>query len=136
MDFKERIFNLLEEQGKTAKALGKYIGVKESSISAWRNKDSYPSSKYILRISEFLGVSPTFLCTGHEDSNNTSLPQLTDGDREVLNLIKDLSEKDKYMIAGSLRIMIAQMPSQNIAPLFVRSTRTQEAFSDVTGKKK
>ncbi len=53
MEISQRIFKLLEEQKKTARQLGDFVGVKPSSISAWKNEGSYPSSKYIVRIWNF-----------------------------------------------------------------------------------
>lgn len=67
MEINERIFYLLEEQKKTAKQLGEYIGVKPSSISAWKNEGSYPSSKYVIRISEFFQVPIKYLFTGEQE---------------------------------------------------------------------
>lgn len=71
MQINERIFYLLEQQHKSAKDLGKYIGVNPSSISAWKNEGSFPSSKYIVGISEFLNVSLDYLCTGIEKTKSS-----------------------------------------------------------------
>lgn len=54
MMINERIFHLLDKQNKTAKDLGKFIGVNASSISAWKNEGSFPSSKYIIGFPNFL----------------------------------------------------------------------------------
>ena len=70
MEINERIFYLLDKQGKTAKELGLHIGVNPSSISAWKNEGSYPSSKYIIGISEFFNVSIEFLFTGTESTTD------------------------------------------------------------------
>ncbi len=66
MNITERIFYLLESQGKTAKELSEYIGIKPSSITGWKNEGSYPSSKLIIRISEFFNVSIEYLFTGKD----------------------------------------------------------------------
>ena len=71
MKINERIFYLLEQQHKSAKDLGKYIGVNPSSISAWKNEGSFPSSKYIVGISKFFGVSLDYLCTGIEENKSS-----------------------------------------------------------------
>ncbi len=72
MKINERIFYLLEQQHKSAKDLGKYIGVNPSSISAWKNEGSFPSSKYIVGISEFFNVSLDYLCAGVEKNKLSS----------------------------------------------------------------
>lgn len=64
MEINERVFYLLEQQKKTAKELADFIGVRPSSISAWKTEGSYPSSKHIIRISEFFNVPIEFLFTG------------------------------------------------------------------------
>lgn len=61
MEINERIFFLLDKQGKTAKELGDFIKVNPSSISGWKNEGSFPSSKYIIGISEFFNVSIEYL---------------------------------------------------------------------------
>ena len=66
MEINERIFFLLDKQGKTAKELGDFIKVNPSSISGWKYEGSFPSSKYIIGISEFFNVSIEYLFTGHE----------------------------------------------------------------------
>ncbi len=68
MEINERIFFLLEQEGKKASALAAYLNIKPSSITSWKNEGSYPSSKYIQKISEFLNVSVNYLITGEEDS--------------------------------------------------------------------
>lgn len=87
MEINERIFYLLDKQGKTAKELGSHIGVNPSSISAWKNEGSYPSSKYIIGISEFFNVSIEFLFTGSEPTINL--------DRDEIELIDTYNKLDR-----------------------------------------
>lgn len=76
MNINERIFALLKEQNKTAKQLGEYIGVASSSISAWKNEGSFPSSKHIVPICEFLSISYSYLLTGKEDDEKVIDPKV------------------------------------------------------------
>lgn len=68
MEINERIFFLLDKQGRTAKELGDFIKVNPSSISGWKNEGSFPSSKYIIGISQFFNVSIEYLFTGQEST--------------------------------------------------------------------
>lgn len=81
MKINERIFYLLEQQHKSAKDLGKYIGASPSSISAWKNEGSFPSSKYIVGISEFFNVSLDYLCTGVEKNKSSLSNEYSTQDR-------------------------------------------------------
>ena len=86
MELNQRIFHLLELRGKTASELAKHIGVSSASVSAWKNEGSYPSSKYIDRISDFLNTTPDYLVLGLEN-----LPPTLRGDeKRLLRLYNDL----------------------------------------------
>lgn len=122
MTVSERIFLLLKEKKLTAKDLGEYIDVKPSSISAWKNEGSYPSSKYIVRISEFLNVSLEYLLTGKEKS---SPAELTADEQELLTYYKNLMEIDKGKLLERAKMMSEQdehhaiihtVTSQQVAP--------------------
>lgn len=105
MEINERIFYLLKTKYKTAKELGDYIGVATSSISAWKNSGSFPSSKYIIRISEFFNVSIEYLFTGKdimrsEDVKSTfSTPlNLSDNELELLEIYRKLDSRGKHKV--------------------------------------
>ncbi|WP_132084568.1 helix-turn-helix domain-containing protein [Harryflintia acetispora] len=127
----ERIENSAKKEGITIGKLERLCGFSNGTIRKWRTQK--PTLEKVMIVADQLNVGIQYLATGKE--NIISTPSLSDGDQEVLKLIENLSEKDKYKIAGALQVMIRQMPSAGIAPLFVRDMRTQEAFSDVTTKK-
>lgn len=99
MEINERIFYLLEEQKKTAKELGEYIGVKPSSISAWKNEGSYPSSKYVIRISEFFQVPIKYLFTGEsEQSTEHIAAELNQYELELLETYNCLDLRGRHRV--------------------------------------
>lgn len=69
MTIGERIAQLLKDQGKMAKDLAAYLGISASSVTGWIH-GSYPSSQYIIKISEFLDVSAEFLLSGNDDKED------------------------------------------------------------------
>ena len=106
MEINERIFILLEKQGKTAKQLSEYIGVKPSSISAWKTENSYPSSKHMIRISEFFDVSIEFLFTG---KIMTTSSQLSSDETELVNTYKKLDRRGKVRVNNTIYEELARM---------------------------
>lgn len=94
MQINERIFYLLEKQNKSAKDLGLFIGVNPSSISGWKNENSFPSSKYIIGISKFLNVSIEYLLTGCDTSSSC----LTEDETELLETYQLLDKRGKHKI--------------------------------------
>lgn len=110
MDVNERIFDLLDKQGKTAVELGKYIDVAPSSINGWK-KGSYPSSKYIIRISEFLGVSINYLFTGKNDITESTLSSY---ERELIDNFRLLQQKEKYKVLGRIETYLEEYDYNSI----------------------
>lgn len=94
MEINERIFYLLEKQNRTAKELGDFIGVRPSSISAWKTEGSYPSSKHIIRISEFFNVPIEYLFTGQ---NNNSM-HLSKQETELLETYNQLDSRGQHSV--------------------------------------
>lgn len=97
MELNERIFHLLNQNKQTSKELSKYINIKPSSISAWKNNGSFPSSKHIVKIAEFLAVSIEFLLTGKDDSIDR-LPPLDPDQEELLTLYNSLDSRGKHKL--------------------------------------
>lgn len=123
MMLNERIFYLLERQKKTAKELGEYIGVKPSSISGWKNEGSFPSSKYIVRISEFFNVSLDFLCTGSERSTK----ELPADQQELINIYNELDSRGKHRLHTIIyeeldRIENQKKKDPKVQPKYIAST--------------
>lgn len=67
MQIYERIFQLLEEKGISQKELSLATGIRQSTISDWKNKRVNPSADRIVIISKALQVSPAMLLTGEEE---------------------------------------------------------------------
>lgn len=83
MELPERIFTLLKNQKKTAKELATFLDVSQAAVNGWKN-GSYPSSKYIIKISEFLDVSVEWLLTGEGEKTAT------------MNVVEDIWKSKSY----------------------------------------
>ena len=102
MTITERIFGILAQKGLSQKEFSKNIDVNEKTVSAWKKNNSLPPVDKISKISEFLGVSITYLITGAEDETNISL----DGDEELLlSYFRGLNDKDKGIILGEAKLL-------------------------------
>lgn len=98
MEINERIFFLLKQQGKKASNLAEHLSIKPSSITGWKNEGSYPSSKYIEKISEFLNVPIEYLVTG-----KSSIQSLNNDQQELLDLYSQLDERGKGEVLGFIK---------------------------------
>lgn len=101
MTIGERIAQLLREQGKMGKDLAAYLGVSAASVTGWA-RGSYPSSQYIIKISEFLGVSVEYLLTGEEKEDADAIRGISDDALKVARLWDELDVPGKAIILGEL----------------------------------
>ncbi len=109
MELNERIFLLLDKKGKTAKELAQYLNVSQSSISAWKNEGSFPSSKYINRISEFFDVSLNYLVNGEEQSfENYPDFILSKEEKDIIEQWRKLSYENKIILKGELYKLVKE----------------------------
>lgn len=99
MSICQNIFRLLKEQGRTAKELGDYIGVATSSISAWKNEGSYPSSKYVISISEFFNIPIEYLFYENSTADKSSVNnEISNEESELMNTYRKLDSRGRYKV--------------------------------------
>ncbi|WP_251611962.1 helix-turn-helix domain-containing protein [Pumilibacter muris] len=115
MTISERIFSLLDVQGKKQGALADYIGVRPATISAWKQKQTSPASDLLEKIAEYFDVSVDYLVTGREPQhpivaqgifgdenhhnvvtiNGTAALELSEFETELLQIFGELSTRQK-----------------------------------------
>lgn len=100
----ERMFNELDQRGLTAYGLCKHLGVNTNTTTSWKQRGTDPPAKYIAQICEFLGCSVEYLLTG-ADTRQPHPDGMTDDERELLNLYRSLSERDRILLLGRLQEM-------------------------------
>ena len=85
MSISERIFLILEKQGKRQSDLVKLLNVRPTTVSEWKKGKREPLGSYYAKIAEYLGVSLDYLIAGREPP---SVPvQQIIGDRNTNNTV-------------------------------------------------
>lgn len=99
----ERIAQLLKEQGKMAKDLAAFLGISASAVTGWSH-GSYPSSQYVIKISEFLNVSAEFLLTGEDTKKESAaaIRGISDEGLEIGALWDQLDKPGQAIILGKI----------------------------------
>ena len=75
----ERISELREQQNMTQAELAKRLGITRSSVNAWEQGISVPSTQYIVELSALFGVSTDYLL-GVRPTATLSVAGLTERD--------------------------------------------------------
>ena len=117
MTIGNRVLELLLEKNLTQKELAQYLGTKPSTINGWKEPNRNPSSRAIVPICEFLGVSYEYLLTG-KAAPATFIAADTS---EWLSLIYQLPPEKQYELKGYIKRMIDESVAAD-APL--KKTRT------------
>ena len=90
----DRLKKLREQNSLTQSELAKQLGITRSSVNAWEQGISIPSTQYIVELAKLFGVSTDFLlCVDYAPT--ISLKGLTEDDILLVNsLIIHLNNKN------------------------------------------
>ncbi len=114
MTISERIFYLLERQNKRQAELARILGVRQNTISDWKQNSRNPAAEHLEAIADFFGVSIDYLVTGHEAQHsivaqgifgnenshnvvtiNGTAAELSEFETELLQIFGELSTRQK-----------------------------------------
>ena len=101
MEIIERITETLEKTDKKATDLCDRLGIRTSTMSTWKTRNSDPPAKYIKPIADFLGVSVHYLLTG-EEAPARKLHHCRRRN-ELLELYRALPQNKQFEFIGELK---------------------------------
>ena len=90
----ERIKNLREQKGITQVELAKQLNITRSSVNAWEQGISVPSTQFIVELAYIFKVSTDYLL-GVDTTATVSVAGLSEKDIQIVNaLIYHLRERE------------------------------------------
>lgn len=117
----DNILSILKEKGLKQVDLCDYIDINTSTLTTWKNRKTDPPAKYIIRICEFLDISPYLLLTGKE--KNSPAEQLTADEQRLLTYYNKLSDFDKGVVLGRAEQLADQTEqSSNARKTIIKQT--------------
>ena len=93
MNTLEKISQLLHQQNKKQKDLTDFLGLTKNTFTNWKLGTSESYKKYIDKIAEFFGVSTDYLLGVEEIKNTPDELQLTEGEKMLLSLFRQIPEE-------------------------------------------
>lgn len=114
MTIGNRVLSVLKERGLKQKDLAEFLGTGTSTVNGWKEPNRNPSSELILPICEFLGISTNYLLTGTD--NGKSTPELNANDKELLDLFRQLPERNQIKLIGYVERMTEELFGETISP--------------------
>ena len=132
--FYDQLKKLCDEKGVSPTTVVELLGMSKGTMSNWK-KGGTPNGDAVVRFSEYFNVSTDFLLKGED---NPSLA-LTESEKEIYDMIHQLSEKKKWMIAGIVSHYLASEKHGPViteddlpAPIFRKGKNISDVFKDST----
>lgn len=94
----ERIKELRKSKKMSQSELGKFIGVSQTTVTAWENGRAEPSSSYVAKLATFFNVSTDYLLGRNPKEDDLKTADLADDDTIFTFEGKPIPEQDlEYM---------------------------------------
>lgn len=103
MQIYERIFEILQRKGMSQRELSDKTGIRQSTISDWKNKKMNPSADKIMILCDALEVSPYTLLSGTNDKYNEMDYVILDRNSteyKLVEIYRDSSKENKNRLLG------------------------------------
>ena len=101
----QKIRDLRKQKRLSQTELGKYIGVSQTTVTAWENGRAEPSSGYLSKLADYFNVTTDYLLgrpeKHEEDQEELDLEQALDNAHSFSG--KPLSEHDRKVAKNVLR---------------------------------
>lgn len=100
----ENIFRILKEKNMTQSELSKLTGIRESTISDWKNKGINPSSDKIMVICNALEIDPVEILSEDAKRLRTDYVTISTGSKEyfLIEAYRNMNAENKSRILGYL----------------------------------
>ena len=96
MSIIDNLIKLLNEKNIPQNELYVHLGITTSTFSTWKKRNSDPPSKYIIRICEFLRVSPEELLSGKK--SESTMDELDEMEKKLIFDFRSLSPQGQDYI--------------------------------------
>ena len=106
-----RIYLLLEHKNMSQSELARALGIRQSTISGWRQKFNEPEAELLEPISKALNVSIEWLITGTE-SNTTESSTFPEDKQQLLEYYDQCNLEGKNRILEQAEFIATKYPQQ------------------------
>ncbi|EJR28917.1 helix-turn-helix domain-containing protein [Bacillus mycoides] len=97
--FGQRLRELRSKKNISATALGKALGIAQTTVSNWENSGYEPSYEMLVKISRYFGVSVDYLVGNDDDTNKNEISRLA---KELYEDLNEISEDERQDIEKGL----------------------------------
>ncbi len=101
--FAKNLAHYLERSGRDQKEVAEAVGVAPSTFNEWMRAKKYPRIDKIEMLANYFGVLKSDLIEEPVGNNSPSEPQLTEGEKVLLDLFRRVPEDKQQMVLQMIR---------------------------------
>ena len=102
--FAKNLAHYLERSGKDQKEMAEIVGVAPSTFNEWMRAKKYPRMDKIEMLANYFGILKSDLIEkASEDGYSPSEPQLTEGEKMLLDLFNRVPEDKQQLVLQMIR---------------------------------
>jgi transcriptional regulator with XRE-family HTH domain len=109
------ILQLLDERNKLQKDLTNHLGVADVVMAQWKDGSSKSYTRHIVKIAEYLGVSPDYILGTHNDRFDTW--SFTEREVNLIELFRNLRYEVQENIIRNIRFLNENVSRENVKSL-------------------
>ena len=93
----------VDRSGRTQKELAEVVGVATSTFNDWMKGKKYPRIDKIELLANYFGILKSDLIEDREKKNSSDERELTEGERQMLDLFKLVPEDQQPLVMEMIR---------------------------------
>ena len=106
--FAKNLAYYLERSGRDQKEVAEVVGVAPSTFNEWMRAKKYPRIDKIEFMANFFGINKSDLIENNEENNNSpSEENLTEGERDLLTLFRQIPEDQQPVVLAMIRAALS-----------------------------
>lgn len=104
----DRILDLMNTHKVNAKQLTTKLEISNSAITDWKKGKAKPSTEAVIKLADYFGVTTDYILLGKEPAV-TAEPQLTENEKEILELLHRFDERTQLKFLGRVEAIAKEM---------------------------
>lgn len=108
----KNLAELRQNSNLTQKELAKILNITDKAYWSYESGRTEPNIETLVKIADYFDVSLDYLC-GRQNKNLIFIDSLSDKKKELINMIRDLSEDETLIAIGSIA-RIANKPLDEV----------------------
>lgn len=121
----DRILDLMKMRKVNAKQLTAELELSNSAITDWKKGKAKPSTEAVIKLADYFGVTTDYILLGKESAVSTE-PQLTENEKEILELLHRFDERTQLKFIGRVEAIANEMQTEIKRKNIARAARGQE----------